>query len=492
MTNAESDHSLRLPTVRDLVSPIFRYWRAGALAALSTIAATTLIVLLTPKQYEAEMKFLVKRERADPIVSADPNSAATTRAEVTEDEMNSEVELLKSHDLLERVATEAGLIDKPAAGAPDERSRQPNVANARAVLRLSANLKVVPIRKTTFIRVTYRSVDPVLAARVLSALQALYFETHRALHRPPGAYEFFAEQANRFRKELADAEAKLNEFGRHEDIVSADLERQGTLQKLADFEAALQQSRARIAETTQSLTELTTQVEATPARHTTQVKTSANVELSRELKSRVLNLEMRRAEMLRKFTPTYQPVVQLEEELGRTRAALEESERSPLTEQTTDQNPTYQWLRGEIARLKSERAAAIAGAAALERSIAAFREQARRLEERGAAQQDLRRTMKSAEDSYLLYQRKQEEARISDALDRTRIANVAVVDAPTVPSLPSNTGRFWLLVLGGIMGIAIGIATTYVRHYMSPYFHTPDDVESTLGVPVLASLLVQR
>jgi len=37
---------------------------------------------------------------------------------------------------------------------------------------------------------------------------------------------------------------------------------------------------------------------------------------------------------------------------------------------------------------------------------------------------------------YLLYLHKQEEARISDALDRQRISNVVVAEAATVPFKP--------------------------------------------------------
>ncbi len=197
---------------------------------------------------------------------------------------------------------------------------------------------------------------------------------------------------------------------------------------------------------------------------------------------------MKQSEMLRKFTPTYPPVVELEQQLAQARSALKASEESPLTEQTTDQNPTYQWLRGELARMRTERAAATARAAALEQSVTMFREKASQLGLKGAAQQDLRRSVKTAEESYLLYQRKQEEARISDALDGARIANIVLADAPAVPTFPSTTGRLWLLIFGAVMGLALGTCTTYLLAYINPHFHTPEDVEDTLGVPVLASI----
>jgi uncharacterized protein involved in exopolysaccharide biosynthesis len=491
----ESDRELRLPTFRDLVAPLFRYWRTSLMVALTVCIGVTAVVLLTPKQYEAEMKFLVKRERADPIVSADPNAVTQASAYVTEDELNSEVELLRSRDLLQEVAQSSGLVARSERG--DTARQQPGARNegaalARAVAKLGADLKIAPIKKTTFIKVTYRSPDPALSARVLSDLARLYLEKHRLLHRPTGAYEFFTAQADRFRNELAAAEDRLNAFGRREAIASPEFEQQTALQKLADFESELQQTRAKIVETTKSIADIEAQISGTPVRQTTQIRTSQNAELTRELKSSVLNLEMKRSEMLRKFTPTYPPVVELEEQLAQARAALKASEESPLTEQTTDQNPTYQWLHGELARVRTERTAAIARAGRLEESVSMFREKAQQLGLKGAAQQDLRRSVKSAEESYLLYQRKQEEARISDALDNTRIANIALADAPTAPPFPANTGRRWLLLFGAALGVALGIAAAYVMTYLSPHFHTPADVEETLGVPVLASISGRR
>ena len=100
--------------------------------------------------------------------------------------------------------------------------------------------------------------------------------------------------------------------------------------------------------------------------------------------------------------------------------------------------------------------------------------------------------MKTAEENYLLYKKKQEEARISDALDRTRIANVVIAEAPTVPTVPSSSGRLSLLMLGAVLAVVLGLAAAYLLAYISPYVQSPEDVEDTLGVPVLASLSARR
>ena len=483
--DSASGRAVRIPTVRDMVAPIFRQRRAGALVAVAVFAATSLLVLARSQQYEAEMKILVKRERVDPVVSGDPNVRPLVRTDVTEDDLNSEVELLKSRDLLAQVAVAAGLHG--AHAAPGDKNALPGV-----VRTLQKGLRITPIRRTAFIRVAYHATEPATAVRVLSELARLYPQKHLALHRPAGAYEFFTAQAEQFRHELNDAEARLKEFGRQEDVVSADLERQNTLQRLGEFEAALQQSHGAMADATKRIAHLETEVASTPARQTTQIRTSENRELVRELKSRILGLEGKHAEMLRKFAPTYPPALQVEQELAQARSALGQAEQSPLTEETTDQNPTYQWIQGELARVKAEHAAAFARARALGTSVALYRARARELDEKATMQQDLTRAMKSAEENYLLYRRKQEEARISDALDRTRIVDVAVAEAPTLPSTPAGVSSLVLLLLGALTAVVIGTGTAYLLDYLSPYFRTPEEVENALEIPVLASLPARR
>jgi uncharacterized protein involved in exopolysaccharide biosynthesis len=482
----EPDSSARVWTLRDILVPIFRYRRAALVVTSILCAVTVLVVLLLPRRYEAEMTLLVKRERAETIVSPDPG-ASFQRSDVKEDELNSEVELLKSRDLLEQVAVASGLAPAPAPTKGTATGSE-RAMLARAVRELSAQLAVTPLRKTTLIKVTYGSTDPALAARVLSELGRLYLDRHVALHRPAGAYEFFSSQADRFKGELTAARSELEAYGRREAVVAADVEENAALRELAEFEATREQTRAQVADLTRRMRELQEASASTPARMATQVKTQDNQQLIALLRPRVLELELKRTEMLEKFTPRYPPLVALEAQLAQAKAALAESERRPITEQTTDGNPTYQWIAGELARVRAERGAALARADAIGESVRLYQQKARELDQKSVVQADLKRAIKSAEDNYLLYQRKQEEARISDALDRTRIANVAIAQTPTIPALPSSGRRLLTLLVGFALSLAAGISATFVLHYFSPYFETPDDVEAVLDLPVLATL----
>src|SRR5260370_39613175 len=65
-------------------------------------------------------------------------------------------------------------------------------------------------------------------------------------------------------------------------------------------------------------------------------------------------------------------------------------------------------------------------------------------------QDDLLSTEKAAQENYLLYVKKQEEARMDDALGERRIVNGAIAEHPVAPALP---------VWSAWMVLAIGLVT---------------------------------
>ena len=484
------DEPLRLPTLRDLIAPLFRYRRAAALVFLVVMAVAIVAAATASRTYVSEMKILVKRERIDPIVTSEAQPGATLPFQVTESEIYSQVELLTSRDLLEQVAIKTGMLQDPedrATGASEPGGAPDPARLAGAVRRLRAGLTVAPAAKTTIISVRFRSEDPVQAARVLDALGALYLDKHLALHRPIGAQQFFTEQMQRVQADLAEADARLNAFTEREHVVSAAAERETTLRQLGEFETTLQQTMAAVADATQRLEAIDQELAGTPSRQVTQIRDGGNLDVIRNLRSQILQLEIKRSDLLQKFTPQYVLVVQAEAELRQLQTALAEAEAAPLRDETSDQNPTYQWLANERARVRTEREALVARAAAIRRTVGEYRQRAATLDAQSLEQQELIRARKAAEDSYVLYQRKQEEARVSDELDRTRIANVAIAEPASVPQIGSSPRR--LILIGGL-GIALlfGALVAYGLHLLNPHFRTPDEVFRVLDVPVLASL----
>jgi len=99
----------------------------------------------------------------------------------------------------------------------------------------------------------------------------------------------------------------------------------------------------------------------------------------------------------------------------------------------------------------------------------------------------LQRTEKTQEDNYLLYSKKREEARISDALDQHGILNVALAEQPVVPALPVQS-PVKIAGLTLLLGFFVSLGIGFLADYASPSFRTPDEVIGYLDMPVLASL----
>jgi uncharacterized protein involved in exopolysaccharide biosynthesis len=483
-TDANADRPLTGPTARDLLAIVFRQKKVILVAFVVVLFGIIFSGVLTPR-YRAEMKILVRRERVDPMVSSGANSPQSGREEVSEAELNSEVELLNSQDLLRKVALATGLEGRGRSST--DPTSVDEVAVAQAIRRLHSKLNVEPLRKTNVISVTYESSDPELAAQVLKTLASLYVEKHLEVHRPSGEFKFFDQQTEQYRTGLKSAEERLTDFTRERGIVSAALERDLTIQKMAEFEVVSKQTRAAIAEAEQRIQSLEHQDASIPARHTTQVRTSDNAQLMQQMKSTLLTLDLKRTELLTKYDPNYRLVQEIDKQIADTRAAIAQEEKAPIREETTDQNPTHEWVKAELARAQTELAGLKAKAAANDAMLARYRATAGELQQASIVQQDLLRAAKTEEENYLLYLRKEEQARINDALDQRGILNVAIAEQPTVPALPARSSLLYAL-LSVVLGGTGSLGVAFTSDFLSPSFRTPGEVTSYLGVPVLASI----
>jgi uncharacterized protein involved in exopolysaccharide biosynthesis len=472
-----------LPTLRDLVAIVFRQRRIILAVFLSVIALVFLSGVWIPK-YQAHMKILVLRQRTDAMVTADVNAPPQNTGQITKEDLNSEVELLKSDDLLQKVVVQTGLQHQQRSLFGHEKE---TTAIAAAVRKLGKDLDVEPVRDANVISVSYRASNPQLAAKALNAVAAAYMEKHLEMHRPSGEFTFFDQQTKRFRVGLEQSQAQLEEFTERTGVASAPLQRDLTLQKLADFNATAHQAQVSAAQTLERIRSIQAQLSTMQPRLTTEIRTAENPQLMQQLKSTLLNLQLKRTELLTKFDPSYRLVKEVDQQILEAQAAIAAAENKPPQDTTTDQNPTYTMLRDELAKAEADLSGLRAQAAAAGLAAGEYRVAARELQRQGIKQEDLQRTEKTDEQNYLLYLQKREEARINDALDQRGILNVALAERPMAPALPVRSP----VQTGGIalvLALFVGFGAGFVADYVDPSFRTPDEVVGYLDMPVLASL----
>jgi succinoglycan biosynthesis transport protein ExoP len=481
-------------TLREVLEIGLRRKRTFGTCFLVIFLGAVLAAILLPLHYESEMKILVHRERLDPLVTAQQTAAVEQNLpSLTEEDINSEVAILRSEDLLENVVTACGLQNAKQSSwlvklfhlTPQQEDE--HVKISKAARKLDRDLRIDPVKKSFIISVSYSADDPQWAAHVLGTYGNLYLEKHASVVRPNDAVGFFDRETVKYQQALDDAEKRLADFDRDAGIVTDESEKESSVPKLAEFELSMRQTQANIPQAEEHLHSLEALLEKTPPRITTQLHTADNGGLMQQLKSSLVNLEAQRTDLTTKYAPGDRMVREVESQIAQVHAAIDAQEKAPLREETTDQNPTYEFLRQELVKAKADLASLRALAASSERVDKSYQQALIDKDQKQLQQQALLRDVKAAEANYLLYQGKREEARISDAFDKNRILNVSIAQAATVPFLPTNPVPL-ILILGWIFACLVSSGVVFVQDRLDTSLRTPAQIESYLDVPVLGAL----
>jgi len=476
-------------SLRDLVAPLFRKKLILSATFLASLAVLILVGLLLPPSFRSQMAVLVNRERIDPLVTTESTTQmpANTTGDVTLAEINSEAELLKSQDVLKQVVIATGLYKQSSRLDWLFPRRDEAKSIERAVTKLAKALKVENKTNSNLIQVSYSSPDPQQSYAVLQSLATLYLEKHLAVHRPPGSYEFFAQETQKYHDALQNSELNLRNFSRQQGVAAPDIERSDLAEQVANSTGQLQTAKQAIAADEDRILSDRAQMKTTPQRSATQQSAIPADKLLDDLGADLLAAQTKRTQLALKYDPTYPLVREMDQEIAQITAAITEATKTKYVTETTDRDPTYELLREDLAKSEADLAAQRAGAAALQRGIQSMQAEMVDLDRKALTQEDILRDAKANEDSYLLYLSKREQERTSDALDETRIANVAIAVPPAIPALPLYSMRLVIFVAFGL-ALLISIGVAYTVDYFDPSFHTPAQVIEMLGIPVVVAV----
>ena len=221
---------------------------------------------------------------------------------------------------------------------------------------------------------------------------------------------------------------------------------------------------------------------------TTQIKVADNPQLMANLKTTLLDLGLKRTELLERFDPSYPLVEEVEKKISETLNSIAEAEKRGIREETTDQDPAHAWVKTEMVKAQADLMGLQARVSAMSGALKAFESRALKLEGESVVQQDLLRTAKANEENYLLYHRKREEARIADALDQRKIINAAVAEAPMVPLVPESLPTTVKVLLAVVVATLVSLGLGFLMEYLDPSFRTLEEVEEYLEIPLLATV----
>ncbi len=495
MSNLIPGKSEAQVSVRDVASVLFRHKLLICVTFLAVALGTAAFTFLMPNEYESRMKVLVKNTRSDVPITPERTTGATGtyfEPDVSENQINSEIELLASEDLLKQVVTEVGLYKTGTSLSArlglKEAPRSSGAQIEEATRKLAKDLVITPVKKANIIEIKYTSQSPETAATVLRKVQDLYLDKHLKLHRTPGTYEFFKGQADRHEDELQSAEKNLSGFQQSMNVVSLTQQKDQTVQKLTDAKSKLLETETFLREVNDRIAKGQQQLQTLAPRVVTQSRALPNQYSAERLNTLIVELQNRRTQLLTKFRADDRLVKEVDQQIKNTKVALARASRETATEQSTDLNPLRQSLESELARGRVDQAGALGRREMLAGQVQQYEAQLSRLEGITAQYEDLNRKVKQSEENFQLYKKKEEEARITDELDQNKITNVSIAEAPSQPQLPVKPNRPLNLILGIFLGFLLSVGSVVVAEFMRDTVLTPRELELLTNRRVLASL----
>jgi capsular exopolysaccharide synthesis family protein len=149
-----------------------------------------------------------------------------------------------------------------------------------------------------------------------------------------------------------------------------------------------------------------------------------------------------------------------------------ELELSSLKSKYTDEHPEVKALKRKLDKVKLDLADTIDQLTTQQKDFSA--KEIRLIQ--------LKRDVTIAEDIYMMFKQKHEEARI---LEAEKAKDVEVIEDATVPSRPIKPDRNFNIIIGIFSGILIGLIMAFVTESLDTTIGRVDDIEDLVQVPVL-------
>jgi len=463
----------------------------------ATVVSAFLGVVLREPIYEVTAAMLVQKARAElPFV---PSALTEPMVfQISEEDLNSEIEILRSRALLRGVLEDLG--SPPSSGGPSLVDRgkglvksllnTPQVSGDDArILGIERNLSISAIARSNVIELRYESPDPEWAQSVLTALIERYLGQRVEVHQAPEEVAFFNAQKELARSRLDSAEASVEHYVRETGLsMPHEGQREIALARLDQFERLLGEAIVEVRQGEERVSALLERVGREPARMETAYRLNSDAE-GEEIRRSLVQLRAQRDDLLtRGYSETNPRVTDLDAQIGMAEARLLDAEERAGEISGTEANPVYQSLRGQLLTAQADLEGARGRRTTLEGQVRYFRAELDTLNARSFEATRLLREASAAEETYLLYDRKSEEARIASAVEGARRVNVTVARPPEHPLEPSGPSTTMLLALALMVGVLGGVSLAYVREMLDQTFTTGEDIERLLGIPYLASI----
>jgi protein tyrosine kinase modulator len=466
---------------RRILYVLFKHKQLICIIFILLILPTFLYLLFRPTEYMASTKVLLNPSRE--FLNLSPTGVQSTVSLAPSPEMiNTEIQIIKSPELAERLAAELPFPD-------DANGKNRSEAQIRSDGgRIRGLIKAIPIRASNLIQITVTSpLKPEWIASVANRTAELYLEQQIKVRKTQGIEAFYDEQEKRLRAMLLKAEEELRAFQEKEKIIDAPLEVDSDLKTLAAFERNLKETDSTIRETEQRIPVLEEQLKQQKATISSSTSIMINP-VYQQIRTKLTQLELDRDSLLQRYTPDDRLVKDKEAEIEELKKKLATVKETSVGSENISLNDVHRRILNELLQARVLLRSLNEKKIALTRQVEGYSTAAANKKRKGFEYDRLLREVNAKKESLDLYKKRAEEARISDAMDERKFSNAYILERATLPLPRANYSAFLLMALTIVGAMGIAVAAAFGLEYLNKTLRNEDDIEEQIGLPVLATI----
>ncbi|MGD0236687.1 MAG: GumC family protein [Syntrophorhabdales bacterium] len=490
MIDERQDIGTQAGTLRDFLAILFKHKTKILVVFFSVVITVTVGSFLLSPTYEAKSSVLVKfgRENLYRPEVGDKGAIISVGQPNQEEILNSEIEILTNRDLMDKVITTIG-VEKLYPDLIGKTYRNGVTPKDVAIIQFGKKLSVEAVKKSNVINVSFQHKDPHLAAQVVNLLLDSFKEKHLQVYSDPKS-SFLEEQLGEYSQKLKTSEDTLQTFKQTQGVYSLDEQRNLLLKQRMELDTAYKGTQNSIQELQEKSRSLKAQTRMIAEDGNT-FAFSEQGNILTSAKSKLLDLQLKEHELLIKYKEDSPPVKDVRKEIQMTKEFLAAQEKDVNSKVRTG-NLVYQDVEKERIKAEADLRAQEAKLASLGPQIARVDSELKNLDRQEKQFQDLKRETATNERNYQTYQEKWEDARISDDMNKKKMANISIIQAAAVPTEPVKPKKLLNIALSIVLGAVSALGAAFFSEYLGHTYNTAQDVERRLGLPVLTSVTGSR
>jgi uncharacterized protein involved in exopolysaccharide biosynthesis len=457
--------------VRSFLYAVFKHRRLVLGVLVVVFFGSVLAAILRPRQWLVTTKVLVKLGETLQLAPSEAPSRSINLP-LSQEVVKTEADIVRSYTVVDEALRRLHI--EPEEGTD----------RAELIDGIQRGLTVTPNPGTNSIQISFIGKDPKRAARLVNAITDVYIDHHNEVYGREGLKHFYDRQLKRLSKQMKGAQARLKRFMTKHNLIDLEQETRILNQDVIEQDKSLKAHRAKIAATKRKLVEVEQQIASTPQQIPFAEEYLSNPTLL-TFRSKLAELEVERYRLLEMYMPTDRRVQDVEEQIANLKGRAKAEQERVLNKQTVRHNDLYAELLRNRMSLQTLLADAMAREPALADRLETSRTRLGDLRNERFALDNLKQEAEQKQYSYDLYWKKQEEARVTEAMRNQSMVNVSVVDRAVPPLEPIN-GVLAPLLLGILGGLALATATAVAVEFLNRRLRFEEEVERYLELPVLA------